>query len=93
MFYNVNNIIRFVLLTWCAVGELRPLMGRLYIASRASIPQSARKGTAFFLNTQEKRAFFNKIFILFASMGFFLYFCREIINMEKIGYACTFDKR
>ena len=37
--------------------------------------------------------FFNKIFILFASMGFFLYFCREIINMEKIGYACTFDKR
>lgn len=59
----------------------------------ASVPQSACKGTAFFWNTQGKFVFFNKIFILFARMRFFLYFCREIINMEKIGYACTFDKR
>ena len=86
----IMYLVRFTTLN--AVSGLCPLMGRLYCFV-SGIPQSACKGTSFFWNTQEKRAFFNKIFILFASMGFFLYFCREIINMEKIGYACTFDKR
>ena len=67
--------------------------GEVVLLRERAYHNQPAKVLLFFWNTQGKCVFFNKIFILFARMRFFLYFCREIINMEKIGYACTFDKR